>query len=58
MKPGGSGISRDEGEVELSVNPTAHRRPEPITAFPLSMIEFDKVENLRTQSQFDKVSSF
>lgn len=37
VNPGGSGMSREEGELELSVNSTAHRRPEPITAFPLSI---------------------
>lgn len=42
MKPGGSGISRDDDDAELSVNPTAHRRPEPITDFPLSITIFPR----------------
>ena len=37
-KPRGSGTSREEGDVELSLNSTAHLRPTPpITPFPFSI---------------------
>ena len=36
-KPGGSGMSREEGEVELSLKSTAHLLPPTITPFPFSI---------------------
>lgn len=40
MKPGGSGMSREEGAVELSDKSTAHLRPDPIIPLPFSIFLF------------------